>query len=136
MWVLRSEWNIRRIGWANPKHLCDPSSNQQTRYFIQISAQTLFLVLSHTFHCFHTHLGDIHKCRYFRGERGGVCENQKKIHTLLTFWPDFYYFHGDFWHFCWCVLFWSGGRGYQKVYGLYTHENVDINGRPLSGLQF
>ncbi len=40
----------------------------------------------------------------------GVCENQHfflniylhdLIHffcTLLTFWTDFYYFHGDFWH--------------------------------------
>ncbi len=24
-----------------------------------------------------------------------------------------------------------GGRGSQKVYGLYTHENVDIYGWPL-----
>ncbi len=24
-----------------------------------------------------------------------------------------------------------GGRGSQKVYGLYTHENVDIYGQPL-----
>ncbi len=25
-----------------------------------------------------------------------------------------------------------GGRGCQKVYGLYTHGNVDIYGRPLN----
>ncbi len=31
--------------------------------------------------------------------RGGVfCENQHFFHTLLTFWRDFYYFHGDFCH--------------------------------------
>ncbi len=31
-----------------------------------------------------------------------------------------------------CTLFlWMGGRGSQKVYGLYTHENVDIYGWPL-----
>ncbi len=30
---------------------------------------------------------------------GGVCENQHFFHTLLTFWHDFYDFHGDFWHF-------------------------------------
>ncbi len=29
-----------------------------------------------------------------------------------------------------CTLF-CGGKGSQKVYGLYTHENVDIYGRPL-----
>ncbi len=28
---------------------------------------------------------------------GGVCKNQLFFRTLLTFWPDFYYFHGDFW---------------------------------------
>ncbi len=27
-----------------------------------------------------------------------------------------------------CTLFWGGS---QKVYGLYTHENVDIYGRSL-----
>ncbi len=29
---------------------------------------------------------------------GGVCENQHLFHTLITFCPDFYYFHGDVWH--------------------------------------
>ncbi len=38
------------VGWK------DPSPNQQARYFFQISARTLFLALSHTFHCFQTHL--------------------------------------------------------------------------------
>ncbi len=40
----------------NPKGEWDPSPNQQARYFIQISAQTLFLVLSYTFHYFLTHV--------------------------------------------------------------------------------
>ncbi len=35
---------------------------------------------------------------------------------------------------CWCVLF-LGGRGSQKVYGLYTHENVDIYGRPINNVR-
>ncbi len=34
---------------------------------------------------------------------------------------------------CWCVLIF--GRGSQKVYGLYTHENVDIYGWPLNNIQ-
>ncbi len=53
--------------------------------------------------------------------------------TLLTFWPDFYYFHGIFGtqKMLMCTLFWRGeGRGSQKVYSLYTHENVNIYGRP------
>ncbi len=29
---------------------------------------------------------------------GGVFENQHLFCKLLTFWPDFYYFHGDLWH--------------------------------------
>ncbi len=49
----------------------------------------------------------IHKCQHFHectnhthsgGGGGGVCENQHFVHTLLTFWPDFFNFHGDFWH--------------------------------------
>ncbi len=40
---------------TNPKCEWDPSLNQQARYFFKISAQTLFLTLSHTFHCFQTH---------------------------------------------------------------------------------
>ncbi len=29
------------------------------------------------------------------------------------------------------VFFGGGGEGSQKVYGLYTNENVDIYGQPL-----
>ncbi len=67
---------------------------------------------------------------YTFGGGGAVCENQHFFHTLLTFWPDFYYFHGDFWHsknvnvYSFLVS--------QKVYSLYTNENVYIYGRPLS----
>ncbi len=51
-------------------------------------------------------LGAVHKYQHFHectnhtlsGGKGGGSENQKKFHTLLTFWLDFYYFHGDFWH--------------------------------------
>ncbi len=66
---------------------------------------------------------------HFRG-RVEVCENQHFFHTLLTFWRDFYYFHGDFWHSKNVDVYSFGGRGSQKVYGLYTHENVDIYGWP------
>ncbi len=31
-----------------------------------------------------------------------------------------------------CSLFLGGGGGFPKVYGLYTPENVDIYGQPLS----
>ncbi len=34
---------------------------------------------------------------HFR-EGGGFCENQNNFCILSTFWPDFYYFHWDFWH--------------------------------------
>ncbi len=74
---------------------------------------------------------------HFRGWGGrgwGLCENQKYFRTLLTFWPDFLnYYHGDFWYskMLMCTFFGGGGVGSQKVYGLYTHENVDIYGQPL-----
>ncbi len=47
------------------------------------------------------------------------CENQHFCHTILTFWPDFYYFHGEFWHskMLRCTLFWGvggGGGGLRK----------------------
>ncbi len=49
-------------------------------------------------------LRGVHKCQHFykctnhtlSGER--VCENQHFFCTLLSFWPDFYYFNGDFCH--------------------------------------
>ncbi len=36
--------------------------------------------------------------------------------------------------FPYTLTFWEGG-GSQKVYGLYTHENVDIYGWPLINLK-
>ncbi len=54
----------------------------------------------------------------------------------LTFWPDFYYFHGDFWHsknVDVCSFFW-GGRVLESVW--FVHENVDIYGRPLNDIAF
>ncbi len=74
---------------------------------------------------------------YFRGGGGVVffksCENQHFFHILLTFWSDFYYFHGDFWHSKNVDVYsFLGVRGSQKVYGLYSHENVDIYGQPLT----
>ncbi len=55
------------------------------------------------------------------------------FHTLLTFWPDFYYFMGIFstQKMFMCTLL-GGERGSQKVYGLYTHKNADIYGWPLN----
>ncbi len=73
-----------------------------------------------------------YKTIHVRGEVGRFV----KINIFskhLTFWPDFYYFHGDFWHSKNVVVYcFFGRRRSQKVYGLYTHENVNIYGRPLS----
>ncbi len=58
-----NQTNIWWVGWVEGtgKDPTKPfgfvgSFPEQARYFIQISAQTLFLVLSHTFRYFHTHL--------------------------------------------------------------------------------
>ncbi len=48
----------------------------------------------------------------------GGSENQDFFHTLLTFWPDFYYFHGDNWYsknVDVYALFFLGGGGSQNV---------------------
>ncbi len=74
----------------------------------------------------------VYKPYTFGGGRG------LKFRTLLTFWPDFfYYFHGNSWHsknVDVYYFFWRGlkGWGFQKVYGLSTHENVDICGQPFT----
>ncbi len=77
-------------------------------------------------------LGAVHTLVKNPQGEGGFCEHQHFFHTLLTFWSDLYYFHGEFLHsqnvF---VFFFFLGGGSQKVYGLYTHENGDIYGRPL-----
>ncbi len=57
---------------------------------------------------------------YTFGGGEGVCENQH-IFCTLNFLARFLLFSWGLW----------GGRGSQKVYGLYTHENVDTYGRPL-----
>ncbi len=71
---------------------------------------------------------------YFRGEGGG--ENQHFFCILLAFGMNFIILMGIFGipKMLMCTLFfflWGGGR-VQKVHGFYTHENVDIYGRPLS----
>ncbi len=51
---------------------------------------------------------------YTFGGGRGVCENQANFNTLSTFWPDFYYFHGDAWYskdIDVYSFFWGGGRG-------------------------
>ncbi len=66
---------------------------------------------------------------------GRVCENQHFFRTLLTLWPDFYCFRGDFWdskNVDVYSFFWRWGKGSQKVYVLYTYDNVDTYGRPLA----
>ncbi len=48
---------------------------------------------------------------------GDVCENHTFFCTLLTFWPDCYYFHGEFWHskvFMCTRLFVLGGVGLRE----------------------
>ncbi len=69
------------------------------------------------------------------GGEAEVCEKQHFFHTILTFWPDFYYIDGDFWHSKYVdlySLFFGGVGGSQKVHGLYTYENVDIYGQLLN----
>ncbi len=90
-------------------------------------------------------LSVVHKCQHFHESTnhplsgvggGGVCENQHFFLTLLTFWPDFYYFDGDFWNLKnvdVCSIFGEGvGGGLRKCMVFYTHENVDIYGWLLS----
>ncbi len=65
----------------------------------------LFCTLLFYFYSFYLLLGAVHKCQHLHkrtnhtlsGETGGVCENQHFFYTLLTFRPDFHYFHGDIW---------------------------------------
>ncbi len=73
---------------------------------------------------------------HFRGE--GICENQHFFRTLLNFWLDFIILMGIFstQKMLMCTLLGGGGRGSQKVYGLYNHENVDIDERPLMKLHW
>ncbi len=53
----------------------------------------------------------VYKPYTFAGEGVGVCENQHCFRTLLTFWLDFYYFHGNFGtqKMVMCTLFLGGG---------------------------
>ncbi len=55
---------------------------------------------------------------------------------ILNSWPDFYYFKGIFLSVKKILMgtLYLGRRGSQKVYGLYTHESVDIYGRPINDL--
>ncbi len=92
--------------------------------------------LTHNYKPF-IHLGAVHNCQHFH-----KCIN----HTLsgdASLKINIFFIHFQAWFllFSWgfwvlkkkknCTLFW-GERGSQKVYGLYTHENVDIYWRPLA----
>ncbi len=66
----------------------------------------------------------VYKPYTFRGGGGwggGFCENQYFFHTLLTFWSDFYYVRGDFWHSINGDVYSLGGGGDLRMC-LYTHE--------------
>ncbi len=65
----------------------------------------------------------VYKPYTFKGRGVSVKISIFTVH--LTFWSDFYYFHGYFWHSKHVDVYSSGS---QKVYGLYTHDNVDIYG--------
>ncbi len=52
----------------------------------------------------------------------------------FNFWFNLYYIHGDFWHSKNVDVYSFGESGSPKVYGLYTHDIVDMYGRPLSHL--
>ncbi len=57
---------------------------------------------------------------------GGVCENQHFFHILLSFWPDFYFFHGDFCHsknvdvYSYFFFFWGGGGVSESVWFVHS----------------
>ncbi len=67
------------------------------------------------------YLGAVYKCQHFHectnntflGGRG-VCENQHYFHTLLPFWPDFYYIHGNFWNSKDVDALFFGGEGVSE----------------------
>ncbi len=75
---------------------------------------------------------------HFWGERG-VCENQHFFYTLLTFWSDFYYFHGHSKNVD--VYSFLGGGGLRKCMvctlmkmltfmdGPYTKKKEEENGQ-------
>ncbi len=66
-----------------------------------------------------------------------VCESQHFFSRLLTFWPNFLLFSWGFLALKNVDVYsiFGRGEGSQKVYGLYTHENVDIYGWLLSLLK-
>ncbi len=68
---------------------------------------------------------------HFRG-RGGVCENQHFFHTLLSFWPDFYYFHGDFWHSKNVDVYQRGGIS-ESVWFIHSIKNYCVHWYTLPG---
>ncbi len=88
---------------------------------------------SRTYNSFHNCqcLADCTNILFFRGRSMGktFC-----FCTLSTFWPIIFFiiFMANYrFEKCWCVPFWGGG-GYEKVYVLYTHLNVDNYGWPLT----
>ncbi len=112
-----------------------------TKIYIKLSRYIYYNIFIHTFvlykngkrykgHSINFNIFTSVQTIHFRGGVGG-CENQHFYHTLLTFWPDFYYFLVDLWHSKNVDVYAFGGRGSQKVYGLYTRENVDIYGQAL-----
>ncbi len=68
---------------------------------------------------------------YTLGGMGTVYENQHFFPTLLTFCAWFLLFSWGLALKNVDVYSFFKGRGSQKVYDLYTHENVDIYGWPL-----
>ncbi len=59
----------------------------------------------------------VYKPYTFRGRGGWSVKINIFFCTLLTFWPDFYYFHGDFWNsknVDVYSFFGGGGRGLGK----------------------
>ncbi len=67
----------------------------------------------------------VYKPYTFGGREWSVKINIFSIH-LYHFGHFFLNFHVDFWHSKNVDVYSLGGRGSQKVNGLYTRENVDI----------
>ena len=70
---------------------------------------------------------------YTLGGGAGSGKSMFNCVSFQCFGPIFVIFIGNFGYekMLMCTLF-GGRRGSRKVYGLYTRENVDNYGRPLS----
>ncbi len=72
-------------------------------FFNKVSKTKEVCVIVFSMHNLKHILGAIHKCQHFHECTNHTLwvwfyEKQHFFNKLFTFWSDFYYFHGDFWH--------------------------------------